>query len=344
MATYFALLQAMDGKEITHRFLVPAHEVGEMNAWPGVQTFSSRRRGGAAFWSMILATLKAYDEVRPDLVYFHSTFSLLALAALRLLRRGARTLYCAHGWGVNRFGQGTLLRWLAARVEGRGTGFAHGVVCISENELRVARALKYRGKFEVVEHGVPEARSHGRSDQRDLDEIITLLFVGRLDHEKGVDSLLAAFEKVQSVRSDLVLRLVGSGFRNKDAVLIPEGVEAVGWVSRDKIDEHYAAADALVVPSRWEGFGLIVPEAYRNGTPVLTSNVGALPDLVEVGKTGFVYDGSSSQLADILQGLDKSQLVAMRPACRQAYEDRFTVERFHREMAALFTSVVARGR
>ena len=99
---------------------------------------------------------------------------------------------------------------------------------------------------------------------------------------------------------------------NEDRTEEPaSNVNILGWLPRHAIDRYYAAADAVVMPSRWEGFGLVAIEAMRNGTAVIVSNRGALPELVEDGKTGHVFDldeGDLGNLERLLRGLDKSRL------------------------------------
>ena len=92
----------------------------------------------------------------------------------------------------------------------------------------------------------------------------------------------------------------------------------------------------------WEGLPLIVPEALRNGTPVLVSDNSGLPDLVEAGTSGLVFELEEAALAKCLAALRRQDLRNMRPAARKSYEARFSMERFAKEMAGHLSTLVQR--
>lgn len=116
------------------------------------------------------------------------------------------------------------------------------------------------------------------------------LFVGRLVPEKGIDTLLHAWE--EAAVADGVLALAGDG---QISVPPTQGVRPLGRVPRDELPPLYAAADVLVLPSIAtatfrEPWGLVVNEAMHQGTPVIASDaVGAAAGgLVADGRTGLV--------------------------------------------------------
>lgn len=341
---YLSILAGMPTSEYRQIFLVPASDRDFLPAQDDrFQTYPQRRRGPLGFWQQARNLRRLIRQEKPDILFLHSTFSLFALALLRLTGGpGVPVIYCPHGWAVSRYPAGSFKARVAALIEGRLSGLTDVVVNVSHNDTAIAQSLGYRGHQTTVENAVPPPDPNARDDLFICDDpdAIHLLFVGRLDRQKGVDILLPAFERAHRQRPDLRLHIVGGAVRDKGVPLdYPEGVNPLGWVSADQIDDYYRSADVLVVPSRWEGFGLVVAEALRNGTPVLCSDRGALPDLVAEGETGHVFHLDSSSLTERLVTLDKSSLRAMRPACRTAYDTRFSVDRLFADLQGLYTTM-----
>jgi glycosyltransferase involved in cell wall biosynthesis len=115
-------------------------------------------------------------------------------------------------------------------------------------------------------------------------ELCTFLYAGRLDPEKGLDVLLEAFRDVPGE-----LLLAGSGTEGERLrALASERVRFLGALDRDALAPVYAAADAFVLPSRSEPWGMVLNEAAAAGLPlVATEGVGAAHDLIEDGVNGF---------------------------------------------------------
>lgn len=91
---------------------------------------------------------------------------------------------------------------------------------------------------------------------------------------------------------------------------------------------YYAACDALIMPSRREAFGLTAVEAMQFGKPVIASNRGALPELVQDGVNGYVFDlDSEDGLKNCLLGLSKEGLRRMSGNAREVFHSSFTAAR-----------------
>jgi glycosyltransferase involved in cell wall biosynthesis len=122
------------------------------------------------------------------------------------------------------------------------------------------------------------------------------LYVGRLVEEKGVFDLLAAYARLdENTRSQIGLVFVGDGPVRADLVRrasqIGSGiVKFCGWVHRERISEFYALADALILPTYSDTWGLVVNEAMACGLPIVASEAaGCVPDLVHQGENGFRF-------------------------------------------------------
>jgi glycosyltransferase involved in cell wall biosynthesis len=132
----------------------------------------------------------------------------------------------------------------------------------------------------------------------------TLLYVGRLAPEKGVDVLLHAMVAVTE-SSDAKLRIVGAGRERQRLVslarrlALAERVEFVGPLAWGKhLFAEMRRATCLVAPSRSEGYGLAILEAQAQGTPVVASAVGGVPEAVDGGRAGvLVPPGDPVRLA-----------------------------------------------
>ncbi len=120
-----------------------------------------------------------------------------------------------------------------------------------------------------------------------------LLFVGRLEYEKGVHDAIAALPRIRRAHPGTTLTIAGEG--TQQAWLVEQArkhrvLKATRFVGRLDHDELLAAlhrADAAVLPSHYEPFGLVALEAAAAGTPLVTSNIGGLGEAVINGETGM---------------------------------------------------------
>jgi D-inositol-3-phosphate glycosyltransferase len=172
-------------------------------------------------------------------------------------------------------------------------------------------------RFQPLERAV--ARSRLEISQRDR----ILLFVGRFAQIKGIDRLISAMANLKQ-RADIRLVLVGGDgprapetlrFKRQVRELgIERTVQFAGRVVQEDLPEYYAAADALVIPSYSESFGLVALEALACGTPVLAARVGVIGELLQDSRLGrIVPDMSPPRLAEsIIQYL--SWLESHRPS------------------------------
>ncbi len=346
IATYFNTLFEIGERDQTHNvFVVPSRHAEFLDAGLDRITYPAPSRGIIPTLRLIRVALSEARALRPDIIFTHSTFTLPTLAALRLLGVKARLVYCAHGWAAQQYNPGSFRHRVASLIENYIPGMADRVVCISSFEQEFAIKQGYRGDFTVIDNCVVDARADARNDlfAPPDDPRIHLLFVGRFDRQKGIDILQEAFLEALKTRKDIVLHLVGSAVLSggeDDILPASENVVRHGWVANGDIDHYFRSADAVIVPSRWEAFGLVVAEAFRNGTPTLVSDRGALPSLVEDGRSGYVFELTTESIGRLLAGLTKDDLRAMRANARLAYEARHTVEHFRKNIDSLYRALI----
>jgi D-inositol-3-phosphate glycosyltransferase len=129
-----------------------------------------------------------------------------------------------------------------------------------------------------------------------------LLFVGRIEPLKAVDSVLEALAILKhdepELYANLCFAIVGGNPKAKDPDMealkalahtlgLDDAVRFVGAKDREELPLYYAAASAVLMPSEYESFGMVALEAMASGTPVIASNVGGLSHLVRDGETGY---------------------------------------------------------
>lgn len=121
-----------------------------------------------------------------------------------------------------------------------------------------------------------------------------LLFVGRLSGvQKGLDILIKALPLILKDHNDIILNVIGSGPKEKYEALarslkVDKYINFLGFVNEQELINHYTQSDLFVLPSRRESFGLVLAEVMAVGLPVVSTKVGAIPEVVEDGRTGIL--------------------------------------------------------
>lgn len=156
------------------------------------------------------------------------------------------------------------------------------------------------------------------------------LFVGRLSPEKGLDTLLSAWNQLGRNWS---LKIAGDGPMSAQVQAFcaeHNNVEWVGAKSRAETADLMGNARVLVFPSQWyETFGRVAMESFAAGTPVIASRLGAMAEICDDGQTGRLFEaGNASDLADKLRWAhdNPDRLRSMRPIARQMFESKYTMQ------------------
>jgi spore coat protein SA len=134
-----------------------------------------------------------------------------------------------------------------------------------------------------------------------------LLYVGRLVEIKGVHHILEAMPKLIKKEPSIVLFIAGSTLAptsqnlayverlEKLAEKVKGHVVFTSYIPHDRIHQWFQIADLLIVPSRAEPFGLVNVEAMATGTPVIATNAGGIPEIIEDGRTGILINPNRVQ-------------------------------------------------
>lgn len=180
--------------------------------------------------------------------------------------------------------------------------------------------------------------------KRDDGGPFTFLLVGRDPLRKGADVAIAAVRALRARGLDVRLRLVGDDAY--PAMGDGEAIEGSGPADRERIfSEFYSRADAVLVPSRAEGFGFAAVEAMGHAVPVIASRRDTLPEIV--GSAGLLVEpGSVPDLADAMEALatDRDAARARGRAGRERFESTYELGVAGRRMGDLFRRLLDRRR
>jgi len=175
-----------------------------------------------------------------------------------------------------------------------------------------------------------------------------LLYVGRLEKYKGIHFLLKGFSKIEGL-PDAQLVIVGRGPYKQDLISLAENlkisksVKFMGYVSDQELPEIYSSSNVFVTLPQQEVFGIALVEAMAYGLPVIATNVGGIPEIVQTGKTGFLLDfpPDEEKLAETITLLLKDQEYAdkMGIMARESVLSRFSWDRVVEDLLNLYNEV-----
>jgi glycogen synthase len=295
----------------------------------------SPRGSGYIVWPELFTPSLAREIARADVLHAvsFSMFGSLAFMAIGAAFRRPRILTCFyHPPAANPRPRLNALydRTLGVAIANGYDGLVfHSDV--EQNAFRAHvttrhRALAFRIPSPPTLAGVPIRPGFRR--RHNLSSQFLALYVGRIDRHKGTSALLRAFAAATRSNDppDLSLAIVG---QVEEWYAVPDELQELRERVGDRIRflgplygsdlaAAYAESDVLVVPSQYESYGFTIVEAMSYGTPVISTRTGIAPELIEPGRTGFLFDyGDVSMLASCLREAH-SRALAMRAAAAAA--------------------------
>jgi glycosyltransferase involved in cell wall biosynthesis len=312
------------------------------------------------------------DE-RPDVVHFTNTFPLISPSAYYAVKRqGIPVVQSLHNYRllcpVSTFQRdqqvcedclGKMIPW-PALLHGcyRSSRLATGAIVAMTALHRAMRtwqrmvdrfvALSHFSAAKFVEGGLPADKIVVKPNFMSTDPGVGLgyggfaLFVGRLSAEKGIETLLKAWEQVES----LPLKILGDGplasLVEQHAAKNPR----VQWLGRRpsaEVLDHLKSATCLVMPSEWyECCPKTLIETLAAGTPAVVTKLGAMAEMIEHESTGLHFERrNATDLARQVNRLasDPELTARMRRSARQRFEDAYTADFNYEQLIGIYEQV-----
>lgn len=228
-----------------------------------------------------------------DVIHLHSTFAGLLRTTLSLYGLKQKIIYCSHGWAFNK-NTSKINKYIYIVIEKILSFLCFKIINISDNEAKSASFIKHQ-KMVTIKNSIPDVNTVENINFSDVRKR-RLLFIGRLDEQKGIDILIKAVNKINDKNEKKIhLDIVGNSVVN-DAFIEQNDTKEIsflGWKNSTEVQKILLRNEALIIPSRWEGFGLTALEAMRSSRMVLASDAGALPEIVEDKYTGMIFKKNS---------------------------------------------------
>lgn len=302
--------------------------------------------------------IEAVRRWRPDIIHLHTAMIWHVADAIR---RHTNTPIVYHVHSVDRaeyeIGHEPN-QWLAQAIEqGNAISSSDRLIAISESERELLEFYypADRERVRVVGNGIADSAHAHQSAARPRDSDSPLvLYSGRLVERKGIHELLAAVPAILSIEPRARIVLAGGPpYVTPDDLkrqwLPPElashssRIDFTGWLTPSQLDRWYAAADLLVVPSRYEPFGMVVLEGMLHGLPIVASAIGGPAEILDEGRTGLLVPPRDAHaLAEAITRLVKNPALRIRIGAAAAREvrRRWSWPKRVRRMRAVYRELV----
>lgn len=346
------LLKYLD-KEKFENILVCSHDFDGEDYKDLVESFEQiemTRAIGSNDLRAIGKVRKLIKKYTPDIVYAHSS---KAGAIARVADIGMRNccIYNPHGWAFN-MRCSTRKKTMYTAIEKIAAPFCDKIICISDAEKQSALEKKICkvDKLQVIFNGADieayEKEVHGSVKRKDLnipENAFVVGMVGRMSLQKAPDVFVKMARLVKDRIPNAHFIIVGNGEQEYEVRKYAEengfnySLHITGWV--DNPMSYVELFDVACLLSRWEGFGLVLPEYMMAGKPIVASRVDAIPNIIRDGENGLLVsvDDPVGTYKAVMQIYQKDELKDKLVA--QGIEDvhnRFNARRVSAEHSELF--------
>lgn len=301
------LLKYLDKKEFEN-ILVCSQDFHKEDYDGLVDSFEQiemNRAIGASDLNSIREVRKLIKKYTPDIVYAHSS-KAGAIARVADIGLKNHCVYNPHGWAFN-MRCSDKKRAMYTAIEKMAAPFCEKIICISDAEKQSALEKKICGddKLQVIFNGVDieayECGDHGKVKRANLnipEEAFVVGMVGRISPQKAPDVFVKMAKMIKDKIPNAHFIIVGSG--NQEAEIMKyaednrflENLHITGWV--DDPMSYVELFDVACLLSRWEGFGLALPEYMMAGKPIVASRVDAIPNIIRDGENGLLVEADDA--------------------------------------------------
>ena len=319
-----------------------------------IQIEMQREISLSADFSAVKIIRKIIKSEKPDIVYMHSS-KAGAIGRIANLGIKNKTVYNPHGWAFN-MDCGKKKRTMYKLIEKFLTPFTNQIVCISDAEKVSALENKVakENKLNVILNGIDidncknqMSNSVTRESLGISEDAFVIGQVGRLSKQKSPDIFVRSAVKIKEKIKNAHFILVGNGDMEEEILSyakennLENSLTVTGWVENPL--SYVGLFDVATLLSRWEGFGLVLPEYMLAKKPIVASYVDAIPTVIEDKKTGvLVKPEVPSEVCDAIVNIYSDQSFRnklIKNGANAVYE-KFDAKRVSKQHKDLFLRIV----
>lgn len=251
----------------------------------------------------IVSLRKFIKMYNPDIVYAHSS-KAGAVARVADIGLNNSCIYNPHGWAFNM--KCSKKQLLYTVIEKIAAPFCEKIICISDAEKQSALNNKICSeyKLQVIFNGIDieqyESQHHRQISREELwihKDAFVLGMVGRLSQQKAPDIFIKVAEKIKRTIPEAYFIIVGNGEQEEEVKEyarrhgMEDSLLITGWV--DNPMDYVELFDIALLLSRWEGFGLVLPEYMMAGKPIIATRVDAIPNIITDHVNGLLVEADN---------------------------------------------------
>ncbi|MCK4257796.1 MAG: glycosyltransferase family 4 protein [Halanaerobiales bacterium] len=285
---------------------------------------------------------KILKENTIDLIHIHGAPELIIL--VKMINRKIPILFTVHGF------HGPRKSWDylgCAKVCNR---FASKVITVAKVEEEILIKKRIQPKIiQTIHNGVPDPKKLELKKPSDLNKISGKLIIGaiaRFETTKGINFLIDAYSSIQEKYPSLHLVIVGSGSKETELknqvnqLNLNDKITFTGY--QKNVHDYLHIYDIFVIPSLHEAHPLVLMEGMGHDKPIIATEVGGIPEVIEDGKNGLLVPPSNSNaLAKAIQKLLDDPILRKNigEKARETYNKEFAVERMLEETEKVYLSL-----
>lgn len=302
----------------------------------------------------VFSIRKLIRKYKPDIIYMHST---KAGVVARIANIGFKnvSIYNAHGWSFN-MKTSSKNTEIYAFVERLLAPLCTKIICISEyeKESAIKRNICKSGKIQVIYNGIDfeEHKSEQIQNREGFGipkDAYVVGIVGRLTRQKAPDIFVKMAKRIKEKIPNAFFIMVGDGDERekiKEMIIslnLAKDFLITGWVNNPLDYIHYFDVGMLL--SRWEGFGLVLPEYMLESKPIVATRVDAIPNIITDRKNGLLiemddYEAAATAIEEIHNTEIAGKLAENGLIC---VKKRFNAERMAKDTERLFEKIKIRS-
>lgn len=305
-------------------------------------------------WKVVLKLRRLIKKYNPDILYMHSSkagaWGRIASLGIKHVR-----IYNPHGWAFN-MRCSSLKRNIYAFIERMLAPLCVKIVAISDYEKQSAmeRHICREDKIQVIFNGIDfdeDLEEYVYPTRNELgipEEAFVVGTVGRIDQQKAPDVFVKSMIMVKKKIPHAFFVMVGSGVQQEqiEKLIEENGLKEsfliTGWTKKPL--DYVQSFDIAMLLSRWEGFGLVLPEYMLMGKPIVAARVDAIPDIIKERENGLLVDVDDINAAyEAVIELYNNPGLCNKLVTQGKFDvdNRFNAERVAKEHEALFRNLAA---